>query len=867
MFSGLGKIISLKNLTRLKISTQKKKNNYIFETVKSIYKRGQIATLFILMIIFVLIFTLVVINIGNVTNRLTQISNAIDSAGLYLGSQLASKSHMLYESLGNKTKKCKKGGLLGVVLAIIGAIIGFVIGGPGLAAVIGGAIGGAIGGSFTANNPLKGMAMGAIQGAMIGAAIAGGASLLGGTQSVAGAGGATFEVGGGAAGSSTGGLMVFEAGKAISGWVLEGGTLLQGSVVTAFASTTGAIIGGSLAVGASIYTGLMMDKSLAAGMENFVKALNGLPDYERIREGVFLQVLSKTVDDPNKVTDTTDIDCDGKTDDKVPAFLVWWDKHIKDLKESLISGVDVINNFVNNSLRPFKQNIEEFLSEMDRKEVECDCVSCDAPPIELWRALEDCNYEVSFWEPGPDKASLVGWYKKDCESCPVPSGYDDVDGARYHLEEFIDYAEGILKHNVGDLDKNYDWVDYLYNPGRGNDFYNDLESIVSAMGEWIEETIDIRNNLTPCQLEYIITPCSVKESIKDEPSCNNYNPPDEPIYPCNWTQDSREVSGVILPNPVCKLYADDKNKLTDEIGIVREFVRSLKDRIREGEFFDVCSQDNCSLVGEVEIESLKISLKGNIHSPCERRNLGEGRGTISYNFHYRYTCRCCHEECDDEGNCNTICEDNTYEGDKQGVEQLSTPDLQIPSMGEEAFLGVLDEMEEKLNSVDDEFATIDIRWDDEFRPVLDSLESRQKEISDFLSEIEEFYNQIHVIETTERAEDGGGSITYSWQDKRGGTLENHSITVEVGPFKLARLEKKESGCFLVKKICLIMKDYKDNGERTWIKVTRKDPDSTNKKVGILGIWNPRIAGEITKECYVYYSYDKVGIKSVRRSDH
>ena len=57
----------------------------------------------------VLVFTLVTINVGQNIQHSTAMANAADSAALYLGSQLATKSRILYEQLGNRTKRCKRG--------------------------------------------------------------------------------------------------------------------------------------------------------------------------------------------------------------------------------------------------------------------------------------------------------------------------------------------------------------------------------------------------------------------------------------------------------------------------------------------------------------------------------------------------------------------------------------------------------------------------------------------------------------------------------------------------------------------------------------------------------------------------------------
>ena len=884
MIFNFHKIISLNNLKGPKITKEKgtKIGSYAFEVCGRMYKKGQIATLFILMIIFVLIFTLVVINIGNISGRLTQISNAIDSGGLYLGSQLATKGQILYEALGNKTKRCVRGGLLAIILAIIVAVVLTYLC-PALAwywVALAAAIAGMIGGLIV-HGTAKGAVMGAIQGAMIGAAVAGGAHM----------GGKLF-----AKEAAAEGAMCSVPQEAITAGELsamEVPSILAPGMVT-IPSTTGAIVGVSLAAGANIYTGAMSDKSMEAGMEHFAKALGGLPDYESVREGVFLYVFSGTVDDPNKVQDTNDIDCDGKIDDEIPQFSVWWDEHIKDLKASLGSGVDVIADFLNNSLKPFKDTTEEFVSGVDRGGVECDCSDREGPAMELWQALETCDYEISFWEPGPGKLSLVEWYKKDCEDCPPPSGYDDVDGARYHMEEFIDYAEGILEQDAGDLDKNYDWIDLLYNTkdSDGSGFYDDLALIASVIPEWIKEIEDRRDELPGCQLEYLkpgLHHSPIIERKEHVPFCNEYLPPDSLIYPCNWIGYETEKPSVVPPNPVCKIYDEDELILRNEIKTVREFVLvELREIIREKYIPENPCQDageDCTLVGsrdDIEIIYTKLCLDGKIHAPCDHTDLEQEEAIVSFRFYYRCICSCCYEVCPPDEECYTVCEEVPYVSPEiEGSEEVEpASDLQIPCFFEEGceeeFLKGLEAMEETLDQIkrtgghppkDHDpkyFATIDQLWDDEFTEVLNLLRAEQESIVGFLPKVEKFHDDIqNVIDTSDRATDGAGSITYEWDDRRGGTPEHHSVTVETGPFKFARLKKKKHGNFLINKVCIELKDYNDDGSRTWIKVTRDDPDSTNKDVGILGKWNPGISGEFFKECRVYYSYDKVGIKSVK----
>jgi len=135
---------------------------------------GQIATILLFIMVLVLIMILFTVNIGQLAVTTTVLANAADSASLFLASQLATHSRILYHALGNAKEKCKKRGLGG----IIGGVIGFIVGNilfPGLgfvaAGLLGSTAGGAIGGAIAGPGALQG----AIQGLGVGLAIVGAA--------------------------------------------------------------------------------------------------------------------------------------------------------------------------------------------------------------------------------------------------------------------------------------------------------------------------------------------------------------------------------------------------------------------------------------------------------------------------------------------------------------------------------------------------------------------------------------------------------------------------------------------------------------------------------------------------------------------
>jgi hypothetical protein len=784
------RIISLGNLK--KASSFCRDNLNLYKFIPSFFthfcKKAQIATLLILLIVIILILTLITINIGQVSIKNTNLSNAVDSAGLYLASQLATKSHMLWEALGYKTKKCKSGGFLSVVLSIAGAVIGFALGGP-YGAAIGGTIGGAIGGAIDYGTS-KGVVMGAILGLKIGASIAVGAKI----------------------------------GKAFGGWLFEG------SDVAILAATVAGI---TLAAGANIYLGMVAMKNLEAAMAAYAKALSGLPEYERVREGIFFQVLSGVVDDPQKVEDTRDIDVDGDTTDLVSRFAYWWDEHLEIVRNSLDSKEDLIEDFLDNILYPFvvdstsssliDQSILEFLPLLDRPSVECNCSSGEGRAIEVWDSLKSCGYDVDFWQPGPNKIQLINWYQRDCENClPSPSfvhAFDDVDEIRMDLEDFVDYAMMLINRciEVKIMDKDYTWLYLLYEPGDDDVYYAILDDVRDRLEGLASETEEIRSSLPGCQLvynrgiEYSNNVKSVFPSCEEPPeySCRD---DEASIYPCNWVKESNNLD-IYIPNPVCKVDNGDKEILYSEINTVKNYVNNLQEQIKQ-KFSGAC---NGSSPQDLEIEITSICLRGNLHNKCDGTDLGEGEATITYTYHYHYSCPVCEEICDDENNCETECNDVPYEGYNTESDNIGAPDLDIACLNKDSFLQVLNTFQENLNQMGDYFATTDEDLEDEFGLTISGLKKEADNISYFLQKLTEFYEAFF----TNRAKNGAGEITYTWQD----SLGEHSLTVETGPFKFARLKKKKKRF----KVCVYLKDYCDNleghclGDITWVKATRLDP--------------------------------------------
>ena len=501
------------------------RNSTSLNNLKKDRLSGQIATLLILVITGILIFTLVVANIGQISNYATNLSNAADAASLYLASQLGTRAYQysasLMNSCDNPVKCCVKTGLASVILAIVVAIVAIVltcltgIGGAAFGAlfsgtltttatmtivaagVIGGAIGGAVGGAIAGTGVLQG----AIQGAMIGAAI-----------------------GGGVAAGVSGGLSVAAEVSLANPGVL---------IATASYATVGAVLGVTLAAASSIYSAYAKDAMLGDAMAAAVKALNGLPDQDRYRESIFLQALSQTVDDPNKVQDTVDSDGDGNTEEYVPAFQVWWDNRIEVLKAN--SNVDPAGA---------RDRIEAFLGTNNTPVAEFEDAINTFEGNRAWlegffQALEDAGYPVSFWAPGPgeewEKAKQA--YEKcvednngDASKCTEPdpknfTGYDQLD---YFFDELADFKAEIenlrpylsSQKQLDELVFSWEnWVTAFYDPeadapipcsdapeyccqgcsaGDYWHIFEDMQTGQSGLTAWKDEIETTRGNLPPC---------------------------------------------------------------------------------------------------------------------------------------------------------------------------------------------------------------------------------------------------------------------------------------------------------------------------------------------------------------------------------
>ena len=428
---------------------------------------GQVSTFLIFLMVIVLILTMFITNLGQLSNTVVNVANAADASALSLGSQLATTSNQLCKSLSeqnregarqcdpgpNGTKFCRKTGLLGVILAVVVAVVLIIVTwgslSPVAAGIIGGAIGGAVGGGIVQDS-WKGAALGAIQGAMIGAAIGGGAAALG-PHTVA------------------------LAGPTLSGEALTGTTAgFLGMGAATAATTAVALVGAS-----NIYTQSRTDHDIRVNMAAISQSLSGLPDYERIRESTLLNAMGMLVDDPNTtvgpnggggcffpsqhapaVGDPFDVDGDGNTSEAISCLDYWWSVRVNALQKANQIREKLVRDFIEGPLTVRRDSGVDFLYTLERGEVEDECEWPHPPPLVpsegeviqvLRRVLEAGptaaqGYILSHWKPGPMQAAVRAIYDDPCEpSCaPMPPEWDPVDNVRRRYEQFIDYANALI---------------------------------------------------------------------------------------------------------------------------------------------------------------------------------------------------------------------------------------------------------------------------------------------------------------------------------------------------------------------------------------------------------------------------------------
>ena len=903
---------------------------------------GQIAAMFLVFIVVMIILAFATANMGKISLTATATANAADASALGLASNLATKSNQLFKSLGNSTSKCKKGGLLPIILAVIVAIIVIIIiiiscfegcWGIGLAPLVlgggllGGAVGGAIGGAITYGSA-SGALTGALQGAAIGLAI--GAAVAGPYAAPAGMG----LVGGGA-----------------------------GAATLTAAGIAAASIAATLVVGSAIYNAYVQEQIAGDVVDALAKSLEGLPERESIEQGTMLDAFLRTVDDPQKETDSGDVDRDGDTGEKVNRFILAWDAHVNDVKakfaitEQMMTRIKQFLDETTGAVQTFTQKALAFgmgqLARSDSDVYEAGVEPFDGELIDLVRILklpevrqgdrfvpygsENFDaYEVPFWEPGPPSDQLWPWLCPECvydpdfpvgsnpdttqPSPPLGGGYDQLDWMALELDQFFKMTQDLsgwkwlnwsedpattgapllrpvpedtplepldpLKAFV-DQEKRFEtrqeWIEWFYdNPTDEDgddptDFYGTLNTLING-------GVDAQGNPYDGMVSWQDTLKGIRDQLPD----------------CHITYDG----SLHFNNAPCHVYEPRRDELNQIIEALNGFVEWISDdtlqrQLLYDRIFPVLEENIRNSLAGIEYQDLNIELNIDDWTVDGITLLGNphyGDGIIhftyivTYTYSYTYTridretipgdCYCWFRStstwpCYTDSSCAVAPADCPV-GDPPGcrlnpdqeivtLTPVSVPPVtlteEIPGEygpvfsvnirfvmegGEGGDLGWFTAGIEQLSafvgyveatSTTDEglrFGSSDPDTDEEFIPVFGAMDTFVEAMQTMQGEILLFWNDMQAYEAALAAALAAGPTniwTYPWNDSRG----SHSVTVEIGPFQVARTKKTKSGNFLVNKKCIKMVDFEDpTGENTWVHVIRQDPSRGTP----LGTWNP-----------------------------
>ncbi|MCG8432067.1 MAG: hypothetical protein MJA29_12960, partial [Candidatus Omnitrophica bacterium] len=270
------------------------------------------------------------------------------------------------------------------------------------------------------------------------------------------------------------------------------------------------------------------------------------------------------------------------------------------------------------------------------------------------------------------------------------------------------------------------------------DYHTLLEDQRAVLIASMEEIMETRDSLPGCQLRWGIyeelfvtqegplcqcplTPEEFREAVLEDPdtaACDQ-------LYPCYWTDQDTYACDLIagsscglrnicevegeeeclegphFPNPVCKVYAEDRAELTAQINEARLFVMDLEEYVKDtyfsggnpcptplGEeqgpyppeqgdeptdlssppagcdpgfdFGNFCPPtevpelpvpppvlppeipEDCES-GTVQFDVVihRVGLYGDRHEPCSREDLGTGQAVVLFEFDYYIVCSCC----------------------------------------------------------------------------------------------------------------------------------------------------------------------------------------------------------------------------------
>lgn len=841
--------------------------------------KGQIVTLLMLMMVGVLILVMITVNLGNVSTTATNLSNAADSAALYLASQLATKSHQLYKALGDDTKKCKKGGFFALFLAIVVAIIAVVVtivtmGTTWAAAhlaimmVIGagaGAVGGAVGGAIAGTGVLQGAVMGAAVGAAIGGAASGIAGMMAPTTSstavtVTGIQlpasviqgtvleSTAFTVAAGPAGIAVGSVGAGSAGAiaAASGIAVAGvgaGAASGGAIATAGA---GQAVMGTLGVASKVYNTYVDQQMSQAAISAAAKSINGLLEYDRYRENVFFQALSQTVDDPtktdsvcvdNKECDPHDSDGDGDTDEKVPYFQYWWDVRVLALKK-------IIPDLKNRTYDLLYDDVAYKGCSSYGDSKKCSLVPRGKDkkvPMDNFRETSQEQYSQTYTCSYSGSQFSTGYGNTSCSSpCYAVNTADETNVYRY--------GNGCMDFIPGPLFRAglKDWKSYV----RCSDDYKESGYCESGWKDGVSED-QVSDNGVVVAVADAMESAGVKLSF----------------YKRNMPSNERNSYGEDCEDGDCEgdMYWDEVEAVT---GTLMGFVETVKAIRSQGidkatstwqtwfkMFYDEDISDACD---NVTYQASTNNYYYAFNTIINGEDGGDFKGLKSWKKeltnkkdNYARTLSDCQLSYGRGRYGDGGLSENTY---------LNSP-CKVDN-GNGTYLVTLDP--DATDEVDEAIGAI--------QSLIDNMQDFRTQSTHYYEDMNGIYDSFKVKGDKEKDFDYGGinPVTYRWRDSRCPTgladtcdedkdeetdedYKCHSVTIETSRFKIPWIDEEKSGGFLSKKVCLVLTDYcydpngqlaslgtkecKNSYNPVWVKITRNDLG--NQAINMLGSWNSK----------------------------
>mgnify|MGYP001572193534 CR=1 FL=1 len=745
MIDYLSKITSLKNLL------SKRPN-------------AQVSTLLILMMVTVIIFVMITANIGEVSLKATSLANAADQAALSLGSQLATRSRALWETNDSQIEQCVKSGLFGAILFLV---VTALTGNPLLGLIAYGIYTGVTGGMSGNESFWDGFGQGLQDGILISTKIA-----------------------------------IGIVSGAISGAAIGSAFPVIGTVVGA---VIGAIVGGVIATAGVLYEKNNEFKDRASFFASANKELSGMPEYDQLREGVFLNTLLALSNDPAKEVDTNDADGDGDTSEKIPRFFNLWDQRVE-VYDLIVSRMeDLVNNFVNGSLAGFESflkstftdNTNGIPAQFYRQEID----GQDGPTIMLMRYLyeNDINHPTVslgpamslIFQPGPDAATLESWETNQCDSdtdssCVPPQYYDEVDTVIAEMKDFLAAAADVRAQDIKELALTFDtWFPQFYEPDTvdvdtGDTIVNDADYY-----DRFAEMINGDSSVDPKR--YGISYWKGKD-VGDADYDPNYG-----------ILEPKRLAYAALPRyPLIPALA------IDEYG------------------------SYTIPIYQTTGGTLPTDGYGNpIYTPKT-----DGKGNMLV-----------------DGDSNVIYETT-------GGTQTSIPAYIYDWANVDPNIFYFEELTYQPNSV----------W---FSAVKDTLNNLITQIESFKTASQDTYTAMKdAYGSLSGGLDGAtlsgyNPVYYTWPDSAG----DHTIKVEVGNYKLAEIKTKKKGKWYRRKVCSTLTNYSDDGTRCWVEITRIDPANKNVQSGktALGRWNPFTAGEdkIIRRGGASYDYGSVALSGIK----